>query len=66
MHRTNIKLDGKQAKKPLRLTQTNAKKQGANNAPQELVSKARRKKLLELEGKVKWKGSLEQTRKARP
>lgn len=65
MLRTNIELDEKLVKEALKLTRKKTKKELVNYALKELVSKAKRKKLLELEGKVHWTGSLGNMRKSR-
>jgi len=65
MLRTNIELDEKLVKEGLKLTRKKTKKDLVNHALQELVSRMKRKKLLELEGKVKWTGKLNDLRKSR-
>ena len=65
MLRTNIELDEKLVKEAMRLTHKKTKKELVNYALDELVSKAKRKKLLEFEGKVKWTGKLREMRKSR-
>ena len=65
MGRTNIELDEKLVGEAMKLTHKKTKKELVNYALQELVSKIKRKKLLELEGKVEWKGSLNNMRKSR-
>jgi Arc/MetJ family transcription regulator len=65
MLRTNIELDEKLVKEGLKLTRKKTKKELVNHALRELVSRLKRKKLLELEGKVKWKGKLSDLRKSR-
>ncbi len=65
MRRTNIELDEKLVGEAMKLTHKKTKKELVNYALQELVSKIKRKKLLELEGKVEWKGSLNNMRKSR-
>lgn len=65
MRRTNIELDEKLVGEAMKLTRKKTKKELVNYALQELVSKIKRKKLLELEGKVEWKGSLNNMRKSR-
>jgi len=65
MLRTNIELDEKLVKEGLKLTRKKTKKELVNHALQELVSRLKRKKLLELEGKVKWTGKLSDLRKSR-
>jgi len=65
MLRTNIELDEKLVKEAMKLTNKKTKKELVNYALRELVSKMKRKKLLELEGKVQWAGNLGKMRKAR-
>ena len=65
MLRTNIEIDKKLVNEAMKLTHKKTKKELVNYALKELVSKIKRKKLLELEGKVKWKGSLNDMRKSR-
>ncbi len=65
MLRTNIELDEKLVADGLKLTHLKTKKDLVNYALRELVSKKKRKKLLEMEGKVEWKGSLSKMRKSR-
>jgi len=55
--RTNIELDEKLVKEAIKLSRKKTMK--------ELVSRIKRKKLLEFEGKVKWNGSLDEMRKSR-
>lgn len=65
MLRTNIELDEKLVKDAMRLTRKKTKKELVNYALEELVRKLKRKKLLELEGRVKWAGNLDAMRKNR-
>lgn len=65
MLRTNIELNEKLVKEGLRLTRLKTKKELVNFALEELVRKLKRKKLLELAGKVEWVGDLEEWRKSR-
>lgn len=65
MLRTNIELDEKLVKEAMRLTRKKTKKELVNYALRELINKMRRKKLLELEGKVEWRGDLGEMRKSR-
>lgn len=65
MIRTNIELDEKIVGEAMRLTRKKTKKEVVNYALNELVSKIKRKKLLELEGKVEWTGDLREMRKSR-
>ncbi|MDF1526247.1 MAG: type II toxin-antitoxin system VapB family antitoxin [bacterium] len=65
MLRTNIELDEKLVDEAMQLTDKKTKKELVNYALQELVSGLKRKKILELEGKVEWTGSLSEMRKSR-
>ncbi|KMP10737.1 transcriptional regulator of the Arc/MetJ class [Candidatus Nitromaritima sp. SCGC AAA799-A02] len=65
MLRTNIEMDEKLVAEGLKLTRLKTKKDLVNYALQELVSKKKRKKLLEMEGKVEWTGNLREMRKSR-
>jgi Arc/MetJ family transcription regulator len=65
MLRTNIELDEKLVDEAMKLTHKKTKKELVNYALQELVSRIKRKKLLELEGKVEWAGNLDEMRKSR-
>jgi Arc/MetJ family transcription regulator len=65
MLRTNIELDEKIVAEALRLTRKKTKKEVVNFALEELVRKIKRKKILGLEGKVKWTGNLDEMRKSR-
>jgi Arc/MetJ family transcription regulator len=63
--RTNIELDEKLVNEAMKLTRRKTKKDVVNYALAELVRKLKRKKLLDLEGKVEWTGNLDQMRKSR-
>jgi len=65
MARTNIELDDRILKEAMKLTDIRTKKDLVNYALEELVKKLRRKKMLELEGKVKWEGNLNEMRMSR-
>ncbi|MBI4654583.1 MAG: type II toxin-antitoxin system VapB family antitoxin [Nitrospirae bacterium] len=65
MSRTNVELNDKILKDALKLTRIKTKKDVVNYALEELVKKMRRKKMLELEGRVKWEGSLNEMRASR-
>jgi Arc/MetJ family transcription regulator len=65
MRRTNIELDEKLVDEAMKLTNKKTKKDLVNYAIEDLVRKLKRKRVLELEGKVKWTGKLEETRKSR-
>jgi len=65
MGRTNIELDDKLVEEAMKLARKKTKKEVVNYALEELVKKLKRKKLLELEGKVEWTGNLDEMRKGR-
>ncbi|MBC7190705.1 type II toxin-antitoxin system VapB family antitoxin [Candidatus Aerophobetes bacterium] len=65
MRRTNIELDEDILKEAMELTKIKTKKDVVNLAISELVKKLKRKKILELEGKVQWEGNLDEMRKGR-
>jgi len=65
MRRTNIELDEDILKEAMELTKIKTKKDVVNFAISELVKKLKRKKILELEGKVQWEGNLDEMRKGR-
>jgi Arc/MetJ family transcription regulator len=65
LHRTNIEIDEDLVNEAMKLTRRKTIKDVVNYALEELVRRRRRKKLLNLEGKVKWDGSLAEMRKSR-
>jgi Arc/MetJ family transcription regulator len=65
MSRTNIDLDDKLVNEAMKLTHKKTKKDLVNYAVEELVRKLKRKKILELEGKVEWIDNLAETRNSR-
>ncbi len=65
MSRTNIELNDKILKEAIKLTHLKTKKEAVNYALEELVKRLRRKRMLELEGKVKWEGNLNEMRMSR-
>ncbi|OHB94061.1 MAG: transcriptional regulator of the Arc/MetJ class [Planctomycetes bacterium RIFCSPHIGHO2_12_FULL_52_36] len=65
MLRTNIELDEKLVDEAMRLTHKKTKKELVNHALEELVHKIKRKKILDLEGRVEWTGNLGEMRKSR-
>ena len=65
MLRTNIEIDEDLVNEAMRLTHARTKKELVNLALRELVSRARRKRILDLEGKVDWVGDLDDMRKSR-
>lgn len=65
MLRTNIELDEELVDEALKLTHIKTKKELVNHAIRELVSRAKKRKLVELEGRVEWTGNLAEMRKSR-
>jgi Arc/MetJ family transcription regulator len=65
MARTNIDLDDKLLAEGFELTRLSTKKELVNFALEDLVKKLKRRKILELEGKVKWEGNLDGSRLSR-
>ena len=65
MLRTNIELDEDLVDEAMRLTHIKTKKELVNVAIRELVAKAKRRRILEVEGKVEWEGDLHDMRKSR-
>jgi Arc/MetJ family transcription regulator len=65
MGRTNIDLDDRLVAEGLKLTRSKTKRDLVHLALRELVAKKRRKKLLDLAGKVGWRGDLSKMRKSR-
>jgi len=63
MLRTNIEIDEELVAEGMRLTRLKTKKALINRALEEFVRKKRRKKILSMEGKVEWIGSLDDMRK---
>ena len=65
MLRTNVELDEDLVDEAMKLTHIRTKKELVNFAIRELVTKAKRRRILELEGKVEWEGDLHDMRKSR-
>lgn len=65
MLRTNIELNEKLVNEAMKLTHIRTKKELVNYAIEELVHKIKRKKILDIEGKVEWTGDLSEMRKSR-
>lgn len=58
-------LDDQLVKQGLRIYKCKSKRELVHLALNELVNKAKRRTLLELRGKVKWKGDLGEMRRSR-
>lgn len=65
MGRTNVVVDDALFEEGLKITKCKTKKELINKAIEELIKKEKRKRLLKLEGKVKWEGNLTEMRKKR-
>ena len=63
--RTNINIDDEVLSEVQRLTGAKTKREAVDLALRELVARYRRLGLLELKGKVRWEGDLEESRSAR-
>ena len=63
--RTNIVLDDDLVREGLKLTKLKTKKELINFALKELIARKKRKKLLNLEGKVEWVGDLNKMREGK-
>lgn len=65
MKRTNIEIDEKLVKEGLKRTGLNSMKALVDRALRDLVRRERQKRLLDLEGTVKWDGDLAAMRRRR-
>lgn len=65
MLRTNIELDEKLVNEAMTLSSKKTKKELVNYALKELIRRIKRKQILQLEGKIRWKGNLTNMRKSR-
>lgn len=63
--RTNIVIDDKLIEKGFKYTGINSKKELVEFALRELIKRKERKKILRLQGKLRWEGDLEQMRRSR-
>lgn len=63
--RTNIQLDEKLVKRGMEISGIRTKKDLVNAALEEFVRRADQKAILELRGKIPWKGNLADLRSAR-
>ena len=66
MSRTNIVLDDGLVKDCMNATGIKTKKSLVDYALKELLRKNKQKRLLDLQGKIHWKGDLKEMRKGRP
>lgn len=65
MRKMNIEIDEKLVEEAMKLTRKKTIKDVVNYALEELVRKRRRRKLLKLEGKVKWDSNLSEIRQSK-
>jgi Arc/MetJ family transcription regulator len=65
MARTNIDLDDRLVNQGLRVFRCKSKRELVDLALKELLKDAKRKEILKLRGRVKWKGDLEALRRGR-
>jgi Arc/MetJ family transcription regulator len=65
MARTNIELDDRLVKEGLKIFGCRSKRELVHLALEELLKSAKRREILELRGKVKWRGNLEELRRSR-
>ncbi|MBI4332388.1 MAG: type II toxin-antitoxin system VapB family antitoxin [Chloroflexi bacterium] len=65
MARTNIDLDEELVTEGLKVTGCRTRKALVNLALEELVKRKKRKKILDLEGKIRWEGDLDEMRQGR-
>lgn len=63
--RTNIEIDDDVIREAQRLIGARTKRETVDTALRELVARHRRIGVLDLRGKVRWEGDLEQTRRGR-
>ena len=65
MSRTTIDIDDKLVQEGLKITHLKTKKELVHYALEELLKKEKRKRIMELKGKVQWEGNLRQMRTGR-
>jgi Arc/MetJ family transcription regulator len=63
--RTNVVIDDKLIKKAINYTGLKTKKEVINYALTELVKRKQRKEILNLAGKLRWEGDLDEMREGR-
>jgi Arc/MetJ family transcription regulator len=64
--RTNIEIDDEVLREAQRLMGTRTKRETVDMALRELVARHRRLGILDLRGKVRWEGDLDESRRGRP
>lgn len=65
MSRTSIEIDDRLVREGLKLTRLKTKKDLVRLALEELVSRRSRQGLLKFEGKIHWRGNLDEMRESR-
>lgn len=65
MGRTNIDLDDRLVKEGLKIFKCKSKRELVDLVLKELLRSAKRKEILELRGRVKWEGNIEDLRRSR-
>ena len=63
--RTNIEIDDDLMKQALAESHARTKKEAVDMALRELIASRRRRRALDLEGKIDWQGDLDQMRELR-
>jgi len=63
--RTNVEIDDRLMQEALRLTGAGTKREAVDLALRELVGRHRQLGILELRGRVRWEGDLEESRRGR-
>lgn len=61
--RTSIEIDDSLMEQALRLSHLGTKKEVVHQALEQFVKRLKRMKLLEMQGKVEWKGDLDEMRR---
>lgn len=61
--RTSIEINDQLIQQALELSQLKTKKDVVNEALEQFVKKMKRLRMLELQGKVKWEGDLDEMRR---
>jgi Arc/MetJ family transcription regulator len=63
--RTNIEIDDKLMAEAMKLAGTKTKRETVDHALRELVGRHRRHGILDLAGRVRWEGDLQESRRGR-
>ena len=64
--RTNIEIDGEVLREAQRLIGARTKREAVDVALREFVARHRRLGILDLRGRVRWEGDLDESRRGRP